>query len=85
MEPDESPWTHQNGIFKDQAVLDVSHPNFYKCMEIIVKLKDDSNIFFGPYITKLIKEYCDNTHPYLVKQFMAEKVGFEPTEDLHPR
>ena len=69
MDADGTEWTQQNGIFSDHNVLDKNHPDHEECMQLIHRVSNHSNITVNPH----------------VKKILAERVGFEPTEDLHPR
>jgi MoaA/NifB/PqqE/SkfB family radical SAM enzyme len=84
-EPDDSPWTKENGTFRDQEVLNPQHDNFYKCLELLLQVRKEERLQFDPYISKLLLETCDAKHPYYIRQLLAERVGFEPTVNLRPR
>ena len=85
VEFDDSVWTKENGIFLDHNVLDHTHPDFIECMLLLHQVADHPNVKFAGQTKKIFNSSRDKIHPYLIKQTMAEKVGFEPTEDLHPR
>jgi len=79
MTADESAWTKTNGIFPDHNVLNQNHPDFMECMQLLQQVENHPNAKFAGQVKKILNEQRDKI------TVMAERVGFEPTEDLHPR
>jgi len=47
-------WTIRNGVFADQEVLNINHPNHLSCKDIIMQNYNSPNIAFTPVIQHLI-------------------------------